>query len=135
MHRQALLASLPMTLSPAFHGDLRKMKPGHPQDDGQRHPPRTGPGRVAGSKTPTLMFAGRRGQLLTLDLYDNDGNYNAAVIGSPGSGKSVLLNELAWSYRAIGAKIWMQDLGRSFEKLCRKAEGTFIEFRPTSRSR
>jgi conjugal transfer ATP-binding protein TraC len=129
-HRQALLASLPMTLSPAFHGDLRKMK---------RVTRKTMANAIhlapvlaewRGSKTPTLMFAGRRGQLLTLDLYDNDGNYNAAVIGSPGSGKSVLLNELAWSYRAIGAKIWMQDLGRSFEKLCRKADGTFIEFRP-----
>ena len=119
-----------MTLSPAFHGDLRKMK---------RVTRKTMANAIhlapvlaewRGSKTPTLMFAGRRGQLLTLDLYDNDGNYNAAVIGSPGSGKSVLLNELAWSYRAIGAKIWMQDLGRSFEKLCRKADGTFIEFRP-----
>jgi conjugal transfer ATP-binding protein TraC len=69
--------------------------------------------------------------LMTLDLFDNDlGNYNAAVIGAPGAGKSVLLNEMAWSYRAIGAKVWMQDLGRSFEKLCRKANGTYIEFRP-----
>ena len=37
---------------------------------------------------------------------------------------------MAWSYRAIGAKVWMLDLGRSFEKLCRKAQGTYIEFRP-----
>jgi len=42
----------------------------------------------------------------------------------------VLLNEMAWSYLAIGAKVWMLDLGRSFEKLCRKAGGTYIEFRP-----
>ena len=40
------------------------------------------------------------------------------------------MNEMAWSYRAIGAKVWMLDLGRSFEKLCRKANGTYIEFRP-----
>ncbi|MCK7497206.1 MAG: hypothetical protein MZW92_45035 [Comamonadaceae bacterium] len=40
------------------------------------------------------------------------------------------MNEMAWSYRAIGAKVWMLDLGRSFEKLCRKAKGTYIEFRP-----
>jgi len=26
MHRQALLASLPMTLTPRFHGDLAKMR-------------------------------------------------------------------------------------------------------------
>jgi hypothetical protein len=40
------------------------------------------------------------------------------------------MNEMAWSYLSIGAKVWMLDLGRSFEKLCRKAEGTYIEFRP-----
>ena len=27
------------------------------------------------------------------------------------------MNEMAWSYRAIDAKVWMLDLGRSFEKL------------------
>ena len=69
--------------------------------------------------------------MMTLDIFDNDlGNYNFAIIGAPGSGKSVLMNEMAWSYRAIGAKVWMLDLGRSFEKLCRKAKGTYIEFRP-----
>jgi conjugal transfer ATP-binding protein TraC len=84
-----------------------------------------------GTRTPALVFGGRRGQLMTLDLFDNDlGNYNCAIIGAPGSGKSVLMNELAWSYRAIGAKVWMLDLGRSFEKLCRKAQGTYVEFRP-----
>jgi len=78
-----------------------------------------------------MVFAGRRGQLMTVDLYDNDlGNPTAAIIGAPGSGKSVLMNEMAWSYLSIGAKVWMQDLGRSFEKLCRKAGGTYIEFRP-----
>ena len=71
---------------------------------------------------------------MTLDVYDNDlGNYNFAIIGAPGSGKSVLMNEMAWSYRSIGAKVWMLDLGRSFEKLCSKAGGTYIEFRTDSK--
>lgn len=128
--RQALLASLPMTLSPAFHGDLRKMR---------RVTRKTTANAIhlapliaewRGTRTPTLVLAGRRGQVTTLDLYDNDlGNFNAAIVGAPGSGKSVLLNELAWSYRSVGAKVWMMDLGRSFEKLCRKANGTYIEFR------
>lgn len=131
MHRQALIASLPMTLSERFHGDLRKMR---------RVTRKTMANAIhlapliaewRGTRTPTLVFGGRRGQLMTLDLYDNDlGNYNFAIIGAPGSGKSVLMNEMAWSYRAIGAKVWMLDLGRSFEKLCRKAKGTYIEFRP-----
>ena len=131
MQRQALIASLPMTLSTRFHDDLKKMR---------RVTRKTMANAIhlapliaewRGTRTPTLVFGGRRGQLMTLDLYDNDlGNYNFAIIGAPGSGKSVLMNEMAWSYRAIGAKVWMLDLGRSFEKLCRKANGTYIEFRP-----
>ncbi len=134
MHRQALLASLPMTLSKPFHADLKKMK---------RVTRKTMANAVhlapliaewRGTRTPTLIFGGRRGQLMTLDLYDNDlGNYNFAIIGAPGSGKSVLMNEMAWSYRSIGAKVWMMDLGRSFEKLARKADGSYLEFRSDSR--
>lgn len=130
MHRQALLASLPMTLSPRMHKDLAKMRrvTRKTMSNAIHMAPLIAEWR--GTRTPALVFGGRRGQLMTLDLFDNDlGNYNFAIIGAPGSGKSVLMNEMAWSYRAIGAKVWMLDLGRSFEKLCRKARGTYIEFR------
>jgi conjugal transfer ATP-binding protein TraC len=131
MHRQALLASLPMTLTEKFHRDLVKMRrvTRKTMANAIHMAPLIAEWR--GTRTPALVFGGRRGQLMTLDIFDNDlGNYNFAIIGAPGSGKSVLMNEMAWSYRAIGAKVWMLDLGRSFEKLCRKAQGTYIEFRP-----
>ena len=131
MHRQALLASLPMTLSERFHKDLAKMRrvTRKTRSNAIHLAPLVAEWR--GTRTPALVFGGRRGQLMTLDLFDNDlGNYNFAIIGAPGSGKSVLMNEMAWSYRAIGAKVWMLDLGRSFEKLCRKAGGAYVEFRP-----
>ena len=134
LHRQALLASLPMTLTPRFHKDLAKMRRVTRKTlaNAVHLAPLIGEWR--GTRTPALVFGGRRGQLMTLDLFDNDlGNYNAAIIGAPGSGKSVLMNELAWSYRAIGAKVWMLDLGRSFEKLCHKTQGTYLEFRPEAR--
>ena len=131
LQRQALLASLPMSLSPRLHKDLAKMRRVTRKTTANAAHLAPLVTEWRGTRTPALIFGGRRGQLMTLDLFDNDlGNYNAAVIGAPGAGKSVLLNELAWSYRAIGAKVWMQDLGRSFEKLCRKANGTYIEFRP-----
>ncbi|MDO9196920.1 type IV secretion system protein TraC, partial [Rhodoferax sp.] len=131
MHRQALLASLPMTLTEKFHKDLVKMRrvTRKTMTNAIHMAPLIAEWR--GTRTPALVFGGRRGQLMTMDIFDNDlGNYNFAIIGAPGSGKSVLMNEMAWSYRAIGAKVWMLDLGRSFEKLCRKAKGTYIEFRP-----
>ncbi|MBY0366037.1 MAG: type IV secretion system protein TraC [Burkholderiaceae bacterium] len=134
MHRQALIASLPMTLSPRFHGDLRKMRRVTRKTMGNAIHLAPLVAEWRGTRTPTLLFGGRRGQLMTLDVYDNDlGNYNFAIIGAPGSGKSVLMNEMAWSYRSIGARVWMMDLGRSFEKLCKKAGGTYIEFRSDAR--
>ncbi|MEO8152368.1 MAG: type IV secretion system protein TraC [Rhizobacter sp.] len=133
MHRQSLLASMPMTLSPKFHDDMKRLR---------RVSRKTVANAVhlapmiaewAGTKTPTLILGGRRGQIMGMDLYDNDqGNYNAAVIGTSGSGKSVFLNELAWSYRAINSQVRIMDLGRSFEKLCNRAGGQFIEFNTRS---
>jgi conjugal transfer ATP-binding protein TraC len=134
MHRQALIASLPMTLSPKFHGDLRKMRRVTRKTMGNAIHLAPLVAEWRGTRTPTLLFGGRRGQLMTLDVYDNDlGNYNFSIIGAPGSGKSVLMNEMAWSYLSSGARVWMMDLGRSFEKLCKKAGGTYIEFRTDSK--
>ena len=104
MHRQALLASLPMTLTEKFHKDLVKMRrvTRKTMANAIHMAPLIAEWR--GTRTPALVFGGRRGQLMTLDIFDNDlGNYNFAIIGAPGSGKSVLMNEMAWSYRAIGA--------------------------------
>lgn len=81
-----------------------------------------------GSRSPVMLFGGRRGQVIGLDFYDNkEGNYNFAIGGSSGSGKSVFLNEIAWSYLGAGAKVWMLDLGNSFARLCQKANGQKIE--------
>ena len=133
MHRQALLASLPMTFTVKMLADLKKLK---------RTTRKTGAnaihlapvmGEWRGSRTPVVVFGGRRGQLTALDLYDNEGNYNAWFIGSPGSGKSVALNDFAASYRGIGAQVWVIDLGRSLEKLCRRAGGMYLEFGASSR--
>ncbi|MGE5813396.1 MAG: type IV secretion system protein TraC, partial [Acidobacteriota bacterium] len=129
MHRQSMIASLPMTLSEGFHADLKRMRRVTRKTVANAIHLAPLIGEWSGTTTPTLLFAGRRGQLMMIDLYDNDqGNFNAAVIGTPGSGKSVLLNEIAWSYRAVDSQVRLLDLGRSFEKLCRKADGVFVEF-------
>ncbi len=133
MHRQALMACLPMTLSGKLHNDMRRMRRVSRKTVANAIHLAPVIGEWRGTATPTLILAGRRGQLMTLDLYDNDqGNFNGAIIGTPGSGKSVWMNEIAWSYRATNAQVRLLDLGRSFEKLCRKANGAFIEFGPHS---
>jgi conjugal transfer ATP-binding protein TraC len=66
---------------------------------------------------------------MQIDVYDNPaGNYNVAIAGTSGSGKSLLLNEIAASYLGTGARVWIIDVGRSYEKACRNFGGSFIEF-------
>lgn len=83
-----------------------------------------------GTKTPVLQLLGRRGQLMSIDLFDNKGgNYNFAVAASSGSGKSVLANELTTGYLGCGSLVFIIDVGRSYEKTCRLQGGEFIEFK------
>jgi conjugal transfer ATP-binding protein TraC len=129
MMTQALIGSLPMTLSAPFHADLRRMK---------RVTTKTSANAVhlaplvaewQGTGTPVLLFGGRRGQVMQIDVYDNPaGNYNVAIAGTSGSGKSLLLNEIAAAYLGTGARVWIIDVGRSYEKACRNFGGSFIEF-------
>ena len=52
-------------------------------------------GEAKGSQSPGLLLTGRRGQVAWFDPFDNpEGNYNTAIAGKSGSGKSVLLQEL-----------------------------------------
>jgi conjugal transfer ATP-binding protein TraC len=82
---------------------------------------------------PVVSLFGRRGQVMGIDLFANPaGNYNACVVGTSGSGKSVFMNELAIGYLGAGARVWIIDVGRSYEKLCKLIGGQFIEFTESS---
>lgn len=79
-----------------------------------------------------ILLQSRRGQLMTLDLYDSDTNYNAVIFATSGSGKSFLTGAIINDYLSMGAKIWVIDVGRSYYKLAKLLGGSFIEFSATS---
>jgi conjugal transfer ATP-binding protein TraC len=80
-------------------------------------------------KNAGILLAGRRGQLMNWSPFDNEnGNYNIAVVGRSGSGKSVFMQELIFSGLGTGSKVFVLDVGRSFDRLCHTLEGQFIEF-------
>lgn len=86
-------------------------------------------GEWKGMLSPSLMLIGRRGQPFFWHPFDNDeGNYNVAVIGKSGSGKSVFMQELVTSFRGAGGKIYVIDDGRSFMRTCLLQGGNFVAF-------
>ena len=130
---QGLLGSLPMSLTPTLTRDIRTA---------QRMTTKTIPNAVNmapllaewhGIGRPIVPMWGRRGQAMSIDLFGNvAGNFNGAIAGTSGSGKSVLLNSIALSYLGVGGRVWIIDIGRSFEKLCQTVGGQYIEFTPES---
>lgn len=86
-------------------------------------------GEWKGMSTPRILLTGRRGQPLFWDPFDNsEGNYNAAIVGKSGSGKSVFLQELCLALLGSGARVFVIDKGRSFMRLAKFLGGTFLEF-------
>ena len=131
MQLQGVLGSLPMTLTKTLARDIRLA---------HRFSTKTVPNAVNmapmlaewhGVGKPIVPLWGRRGQAMGIDLFGNTaGNYNGVVCGTSGSGKSVLLNSIALSYLGVGGRVWIIDIGRSFEKLCHSVGGQYIEFKP-----
>lgn len=86
-------------------------------------------GELKGMKVPRLMLTGKRGQLFWFDPFSNEsGNYNVCITGKSGSGKSVFMQELAHSIVGSGGRLWIIDVGRSYERTCKLIGGEFIEF-------
>ena len=90
-------------------------------------------GEWKGTSTAGMLLAGRRGQVFTWSPFDNNaGNYNVCVVGRSGSGKSVFMQELMSTTLSLGGRVFIFDVGRSFEKACSLFEGQFVEFSSTS---
>jgi conjugal transfer ATP-binding protein TraC len=86
-----------------------------------------------GTKTPGMLLAARRGQVFYWYPFDNQGgNSNVCVVGRPGSGKSVFMQELVTDILGLGGSVYVLDVGRSFEKQVNFLGGQFIEFSPHS---
>ena len=86
-------------------------------------------GEWYGTKSPGMLLAGRRGQLFYWSPFDNnEGNYNTVVVGRSGSGKSVFMQELMTSMLGMGGRVFVLDVGRSFEKTAKLLGGTYVEF-------
>jgi len=78
---------------------------------------------------PVLNLVSRRGQVQFFDVFANPtGGYSGIVVAATGAGKSFFINELIVSYLSVGAKIWVIDVGRSYEKLCSFCNGNFMVF-------
>lgn len=86
-------------------------------------------GEWQGTRSPGMLLMGRKGQLFQWSAFDNDsGNYNTIVVGRSGSGKSVFMQELLVSTLGCGGRVFVIDVGRSFERTCKILDGQFIEF-------
>ena len=78
---------------------------------------------------PALFLIGRRGQPAGWSPFANEaGNYNVAVTGKSGSGKSVLMQELVTGIVGAGGEAVVIDDGRSFQHTAEALDGAFIAF-------
>ena len=128
------LACLPMAAAGGLDADLARMgrmktlltssavnlAPVHGEWRGQSANP---------DNPPALLLIGRRGQPACWSPFANDaGNYNVAVTGKSGSGKSVLMQELVTGIVGAGGEAVVIDDGRSFQHTAEALGGAFIAF-------
>jgi len=133
MQLPAWLMNLPMMVTKEAVEDLKKFntfKTLHASEIQHIAPLQAEP---KGQASPAMMLIGRRGQLLFWDPFENvQGNYNVIIAAKSGSGKSVFTQELITASIGSGGKVWIIDVGRSYQKMTELLGGQFIAFSDNS---
>ena len=133
MHMATLLAHIPMSQTAAMFDDFEKLNLTHSM--WATNAANIAPiiGEMKGGTSYKLMLAGRRGQIMFWDPFANNrGNYNVAVVGGSGAGKSVFIQEAAYAQLSTGGRVWVVDVGRSYYKMSKLFDGEFVVFNQES---
>ena len=86
-----------------------------------------------GTGDPSLVFLGRKGQVVGMDVFSKkSSSYNFFIVAPTGKGKSFFANYIIANYYGRGVKIRIVDIGGSYKKLCNMFGGKFIDFSPDS---
>lgn len=124
------MALWPMMASEGLHDDFRQLRQWRTYTAHSAVNQAPLQGEWQGSKCPYLLLPGRRGELCAWNPFENEGNYNIAVAAASGKGKSTLIQEYITALVGAGGRVWVIDVGRSYEKTCRLLGGEYIEFKP-----
>lgn len=82
----------------------------------------------SGGMRPVMVVVGRKGGLVTLDVFDKGAsNHNFLIAASTGSGKSFKTNFLVDSYYGTSAFVRATDIGHSYYKQCLSVGGRYID--------
>lgn len=129
VHFPILMANLPLGTTPPRMSELKRLFLTKTTLSSESVNVLPLQGEWQGTKTPGLLLNGRRGQAMTFSPFDNQGgNYNISVAGRSGAGKSVFMQDLMLSMLGSGARVFVMDVGRSFEKVCNLMDGEFVVF-------
>ena len=133
MHMATLLAHIPMSQTSPLFDDLEGLNLTHKMWATNCANMAPIIAEMKGGSSYKLMLAGRRGQIMFWDPFANNrGNYNVAVVGGSGAGKSVFIQEAAYAQLSTGGRVWVVDVGRSYYKMCKLFNGEFVVFNQES---
>ncbi|MDD2751411.1 MAG: type IV secretion system protein TraC, partial [Acidithiobacillus sp.] len=76
------------------------------------------------------LFISRRGHFMPFDLFSSQSGQNFVLAGMTRSGKTVTGQQLVEDQISLGAQVWVIEIGRGFEKLCKLNGGDHIDVRP-----
>ena len=76
---------------------------------------------------PNNLFISKRGQLAGFDFFQTSASKNGYIIAKSGAGKSVLLNYMVLNSHTRGDRIFITDIGGSYEPICKELYGQYIE--------
>lgn len=87
----------------------------------------------AGGGKPIMLFEGRKGQMISMDIFDKvANNHNIFCCASSGSGKSFFVNYLAFNYYAANALMRIIDIGGSYKKMTKMFNARYLDFTENS---